>query len=153
MVSCWRSGPLVNSAQVSPLLQETGAIAWVGLCGDIFTFAGGVILAIDAAQQERRFKKVRERVKMYLHSPELMRLKISVSGIVVSSKEDIELPFIRHSALLAKIGTILLVVGFGFLLAARSLMIAGSSQEHENKVDRSLDNDLRIRNTENLNFS
>jgi len=132
------------------LLQETGAIAWLGLCGDIFTFAGGVILAIDAAQQEKRFKKVRERVKTYLNSPELMQLKISVEGIVVTSEEDIELPFIRHSARLAKIGSIFLVVGFGFLLTARLLMVSGSSQIHENMGDKSLDMDPQISKTEYL---
>ena len=58
-------------------------------------------------------------MKTYLHSPELMQLKISVEGVVITSKEDVELPFIRHSAMLAKVGSILLVMGFGFLLSAR----------------------------------
>jgi hypothetical protein len=90
----------------------------LGVCGDTLTFVGSLVLAIDAARQERRFKKVRERVRTYLDSPELMQLKVSVDGVVVTSKEDVELPFIRHSAMLAKIGSILLVVGFGFLLSA-----------------------------------
>jgi len=56
-------------------------------------------------------------------SPELMRLKIKIDEVVITDEKDIELPFIRHSALLAKIGSILLAGGFAFLLVGRVVEI------------------------------
>lgn len=92
--------------------------SYLGLAGDALTFVGGLILAVDSALQARRFRNIRDRVKTYL-SPELLQLRVEVDGVVITDKADIELPFIRHSAALAKLGSILLSLGFGCLLTAR----------------------------------
>jgi hypothetical protein len=96
------------------------AAALFGFAGDGLTFCGGLILAIDAARQEKRFRKMRGKVHTYL-APEFLRLKVEEEGVLITDEKDIELTFIRHSVWWAKVGTVLLTVGFTFLLITRSL--------------------------------
>ena len=108
------------------MLQETHYTAPVfGLVGDTLTFFGGLILAIDAALQEKRFKRIRNKVKAYT-SPEFAQLRIVVEedGILIRDEKDIEWSFIRHSARWATVGTVLLTLGFGFLILTRFLEIS-----------------------------
>ncbi len=91
-----------------------------GLVGDALTFAGGLILAFDAARQEKRFKKMRGKVDTFL-SPPFLRLKVVEDGVVLTDEKDVELTFIRHSVRSAKLGSILLAFGFAFLLVTRLL--------------------------------
>ena len=94
----------------------------VGLFGDTLTFAGGTILAWDAVQQDKQFRKIR-RLAETLAAPELVHLRVEVEGVVIADERDIEHAFIRHSARRALIGAITLAFGFGFLFATRWLEI------------------------------
>ncbi len=90
----------------------------LGLIGDTLTFAGGTILAWDAARQDKQFRKIRKLAET-LAAPELVHLKVEVEGVVIADEKDIEQAFIRHSARRALVGAITLAVGFGFLFATR----------------------------------
>jgi hypothetical protein len=91
-----------------------------GLCGDVLTFAGGMLLAWDAVEKEREFQSI-QHVARTLKSPWMARLKVEMNGIILVSENDVEQAFIRRSAKKAKWGCVFLAVGFGFLLVSRIL--------------------------------
>jgi hypothetical protein len=90
----------------------------IGLVGDLLTFTGGLLLAIDVAQKEREFSKIKA-VSSSIESPFLAKIKIEMDGIILTDKDDVVRAFIHHSARKAFWGCILLSVGFLFLLSVR----------------------------------
>jgi hypothetical protein len=102
----------------------TGA-AWFGFGGDFSAFLGGVILALDALDAERKFQKFREWKKT-IEDPELEGVILTLRGVRLRSGEDVELSFIRKSAKLALGGTLFLAIGFVALFVSRCLEIRGS---------------------------
>ncbi len=91
---------------------------YLGLPGDILSFAGGVILALDALNKEREFNKIK-KITRVVTSQKFQTLTVEVEGDVVKDGQDVDLTFLRSSVRLARIGFSLVAVGFLFLMASR----------------------------------
>jgi len=94
------------------------AAPFVGLFGDGATFAGGLVLALDALHKEREIKDIR-RIVSTLKSPVIARLKVEMEGVILTDEDDVQIAFLRRSARKALLGCALLTVGFLALLLAR----------------------------------
>ena len=95
----------------------------IGLFGDVFTFAGGVLLAQDALQKEKEFDKIK-RVSAALNSPFMAQLHVEVGGVRIwDTKEDVERAFVHLSARKAVWGFRILSGGFLLLIVTRTLEV------------------------------
>jgi hypothetical protein len=97
---------------------------YLGLPGDVLSFVGGVILALDALNKEREFNKIK-KITRVITSPKFQTLTVEVEGEVVKDGQDVDLTFLRRSVRLARIGFSLVAVGFLFLMASRMVEIFG----------------------------
>jgi|HubBroStandDraft_6_1064221.scaffolds.fasta_scaffold177998_1 hypothetical protein len=97
---------------------------YLGLPGDVLSFVGGVILALDALNKEREFNKIK-KITRVITSPKFQTLTVEVEGEVVKDGQDVDLTFLRRSVRLARIGFSLVAVGFLFLMASRVVEIFG----------------------------
>jgi hypothetical protein len=91
---------------------------YLGLPGDILSFVGGVILALDALNKEREFNKIK-KITRVITSPKFQTLTVEVEGEVVKGEQDVEITFLRRSVRLARIGFSFVATGFLFLMASR----------------------------------
>lgn len=101
------------------MVAMSGA-TWFGFAGDSLTFLGGLLLAIDAVDAERRFRRLRQWIKT-IEDPEIEGVKLTMRDVLLRSAEDVELAFIRKSAKLALAGAIVLTTGFVALFISRWL--------------------------------
>jgi hypothetical protein len=92
----------------------------VGLCGDLLTFSGGLLLAVDVAQKEKDFGRIK-KIATAITNPFMVRIKVEMDGLIVSDEADVERAFLHRSALKALLGCGLLSLGFLFLLAVRAI--------------------------------
>lgn len=92
--------------------------ALFGLVGDVITFAGAFLLAVNEALRARRFSKA-GRIERFFEGSELT--KILIDGVPIREFRDIEYALERRSSRLALAGAITLATGFLFILAARLL--------------------------------
>lgn len=90
----------------------------LGFMGDFLTFAGGVLLAIDAVMAERKFKEFRGWVTT-IKDPSLAKVILTREGVRLKHEEDVERSFVRQSAKLARSGMITLAAGFLCLFLSR----------------------------------
>lgn len=97
----------------------------IGVFGDSVTFAGGLLLAFDAAHREREFARI---VKITSVVKEMSQIQIELGGRIIKDKDDVETVFIHRSSVKAFIGCVLLSIGFLFLLLVRISEICKSSQ-------------------------
>ncbi len=97
---------------------------YLGLPGDVLSFVGGVILALDTLNKEREFNKIR-KITRVITTPKFQTLTVEVEGEVVKDGQDVDLTFLRRSVRLARIGFSLVAVGFLFLMASRMVEILG----------------------------
>ena len=89
----------------------------LGLLGDVLTFAGGGVLAIDAIWKEREFKYTKALTNVVMKMP---KLNFEDSrGERLATAEDVDLKFIRESDRRGKIGFLIMTVGFLFQLFTR----------------------------------
>ena len=70
--------------------------AWFGFAGDFLTFLGGVVLALDAILEERKFRKIKDW-EGTITAPELARVVITRGRVKLKTKDDVELSFVRQS--------------------------------------------------------
>ena len=96
--------------------MENSVSTVLGFLGDFTTFVGGVVLAYEAITREREFHGKRKLTKTL---GALTRVTITHNGVLLTDDKDVELAFIRQTAKRAVIGTIVLTLGFIFLLIAR----------------------------------
>lgn len=101
--------------------------AWFGFFGDFLTFFGGIVLAVDAVREEKKFRKLRAWAET-IAAPELKGVILTFQGVKLKTGDDIELAFIRKSAKLALAGALILTIGFMCLFVSRC--IETSSTEH-----------------------
>ena len=106
----------------------------LGFIGDFLTFAGGVVLAVDAALEEQKLKKMRAWIET-IEAPELAQVILSRQGIQLKTKDEVERSFIRQSARHAKIGMIVLSIGFLFLFSSRISEALHAAHETQQKLD------------------
>jgi hypothetical protein len=92
--------------------------ALVGLIGDTFTLAGGLLLALDAVAKEKDFEKIRKIAKT-VKEPRLAQIRFVMEGVEISDGSQVEKAFIRRSARIAKWGCFILVIGFALLVVSR----------------------------------
>ena len=91
----------------------------IGLLGDSATFAGGLVLALDAARKEREFTRIK-KVAAGIKSPFLAHVKFQTKGgLTLADENDVERVFIHDSARQAVWGCWLLAGGFLLLLGTR----------------------------------
>jgi hypothetical protein len=91
---------------------------WLGTAGDVITFLASVLLAYDAIHQAAQFKEVQAMTKV-VEAHELRMIRIKVKGMVAKDHDAVEYAYVRRSSGRALWGTIILGIGFGFLLAGR----------------------------------
>ena len=95
--------------------------ARIGLCGDILTFAGAVMLAIEALEREKEFNTIRRSVET-LGDKAIGQFRWSMRGLEVDAgpnSGNVKRVFLHRSARMAKYGCVVLAIGFLFLVAAR----------------------------------
>ena len=90
----------------------------LGLPFDVLSFAGGVILTLDALNKEREFKKIK-KISRVVTSAGFQTLTVEVEGEVVKGEQDVEVTFLRRSVRWARIGFGFVATGFLFLMASR----------------------------------
>lgn len=95
----------------------------IGLMGDSLTFFGSSLLAWDALKPEKAFQEEQKVITVRRH-PALAKLTIEMDGEVLSSDDDIKLVLMHRRAKKARIGYVLLALGFAALLATRLLELA-----------------------------
>lgn len=100
------------------LFIATATNSLLGLIGDIFNCAGGILLAWDAIHRERDFARIKS-IAGTLQGKQFAKLRVVMEGIQIVDEADVECAFIRRSARKAVAGCILLVVGFSLQTAAR----------------------------------
>jgi hypothetical protein len=98
--------------------MQIGAI--LGLIGDFLAFTGGLVLTLDAVSKEREFRRIK-KITSVINSPSLARLKVDLSGVVITNQDDVETAFVRNSAQKAIRGAALLTIGFLLIIAGRIL--------------------------------
>ena len=98
--------------------------AAVGLIGDIITFIGAVILALDALQSRRDYEK-REQIRENLLDPDTRAAQVGVAieGRVVMTLKDMELIAKDKTFRRAVLGFSILCAGLFFLICSRLMEI------------------------------
>lgn len=105
------------------MLEIDSALApWLGLTGDIITVMAGVLLAFDAIHEAAQRTEVQKMTKV-VEARELQKIRMKIKGIVAKDHDGVEYAYVRRSSGRALLGTIVLCVGFGFLLAGRIVEI------------------------------
>lgn len=90
-----------------------------GFLGDITSFAGALVLALNDAGEGDRKEEVdatEENLKKY---PELRDLLIEFHGRILKKEGDAELASSKQASERARLGAWILAAGFVFLLASR----------------------------------
>src|ERR1700690_1066011 len=90
----------------------------LGFVGDICTFAGGVLLSIDALGKHREFTKLKNLTDA-VKDPLLPKLNLTKAGISLKVKDDVKEVFIHRSVERALWGAVIVTIGFVFLIIAR----------------------------------
>jgi len=90
----------------------------LGFVGDTLTFFGGVVLALDALEREREFRKQKEWADTVR---EFKGVELTRHGIRLLDEKSVELVFIRLSVRRSVWGTAIVAAGFLALLGARVL--------------------------------
>jgi hypothetical protein len=96
----------------------------LGLSGDTLTFIGSTLLALDALRPERAFREEQRVITVRSH-PALAKLTVEMDGRTLVNDEDVKLVFMHRRANKAKLGYVLLAVGFAALLVTRLLELKG----------------------------
>ena len=94
----------------------------LGFFGDSLTFAGALILAIDAIRREIEFRRQKSLSAMI---SQVKTARFTMDGIELVGEDATQLVFIRQSIRRAIWGTSILSIGFIFLLLARIFGKAG----------------------------
>ncbi len=92
--------------------------AAIGFLGDGSTFAGSLLLAWDALWPARELQDVKQVIAVR-SAPALAKLTIDMDGQTLTTDEDVKLVFLLRRAQKAKVGAVLLAIGFAALLTAR----------------------------------
>lgn len=111
-----RAGESTNGS----ILFFMSAGAWFGFFGDFLTFLGGIVLAVDAVREEKKYRKLRAWAET-IAAPELKGVILTFQGVKLKTGDDIELAFIRKSAKLALAGALILTIGFMCLFVSRCI--------------------------------
>jgi hypothetical protein len=88
--------------------------------GNVVSFAGGVILALETLARERERRRIYKIQEMF-KSPSLAKLRYEVNGIVISDERDLEIAHLRLSSKRAALGLSLLVIGFALTIVSEFL--------------------------------
>jgi hypothetical protein len=89
-----------------------------GFLGDSLSFAGALVLAVDAVLRERDFKAQKNLVNMI---KVLKEIRLTRHGIELIDADSANLVFIRQSVRRSVWGTIILTIGFICLFVTRCL--------------------------------
>jgi hypothetical protein len=95
----------------------------LGFSGDILTFAGSALLAVDALWPEKPFEEEEQVIKLR-KNPALEKLPIEIDGRILASDKDVRLVFMHRRAKKAIAGFVLIAIGFLALLVTRGLEAA-----------------------------
>lgn len=95
-----------------------------GILGDGATFAGAILLAVEALRSEHDFDRVRA-IGQGLQHPIMQNVRVAMDGLVVTGEADAQRAFLRRATRRAVWGTWCLAVGFGLLFTTRVLEIIG----------------------------
>jgi hypothetical protein len=91
---------------------------WLGTIGDTITLLASVMLAYDQIHEAAQRKQVQKMTNV-VEADELKKIRIKVEGVVAKDHEEVEYAYVRRSSRRALWGTIILCVGFLFLLLGR----------------------------------
>lgn len=90
------------------------SLLWIG---NVISFLGGVVLALETVAREREVRKIHKVARMF-EAPELTKLKYEVNGIVISDERDLEIAHLRVSKRRAYWGLAMLITGFVLVVIA-----------------------------------
>ncbi len=99
----------------------------LGFAGDTLTFAGGLILSLDALGREREFRKQKDWLATI---KEFKSVQLTRRGIRLLDEKSVELVFIRLSVHRSLWGTVLVTIGFVALLGSRVLEALAKAAGH-----------------------
>ena len=88
----------------------------LGFAGELLTFAGGIILSLDALRRNREFTKTEN---LQTTVSRLAGIELTMNGVRLLGDDAVELVFIKKSVRRALLGTLIVTSGFLCLLAAR----------------------------------
>src|SRR6266700_1016440 len=92
----------------------------LGFAGDSITFLSGVLLSWDAMRSESEFVEATKIVEGMKH-PVMENVTVKLDKMIVINDQGVERVVRRRASRKAIIGTVMLSVGFLFLLASRGL--------------------------------
>jgi hypothetical protein len=90
----------------------------LGYIGDSVTFASGILLSWDAMRSESEFVEA-TKITEGLKDPLMKHLTVKLDKVVITDANGVERVFRRRASKKAIVGSILLAVGFLFLLSGR----------------------------------
>jgi hypothetical protein len=90
----------------------------IAVIGDGSTFMGSLLLAWDVLWPEKDVQDIK-RVMAVRTAPPLAKLTIDMNGRNIATPDDVKLVFMLRRARKAKVGAVLLAIGFAALLTVR----------------------------------
>ena len=97
---------------------DSPVAAWLGLIGDLVTVLAAILLVFDLVHEALQQKEVQKMTKV-VEAQELQRIRIKVKGIVVRDHNGVQLAYVKQLSRRALLATVMLCLGFCFLLAER----------------------------------
>jgi hypothetical protein len=88
-----------------------------GISGDLLTLLGGLVLLIKEFSSVHEFREVEAARRHLREFPE--DFFITKRGETINNAEDLQTSILTHNARRARIGAILITLGFAFLLITR----------------------------------
>jgi hypothetical protein len=95
----------------------------IGLFGDFFTFVGGIVLAWDVLRGPAHMERA-HKIEEVLNRPSMKNRIVIIKGVRIEDTKGIDRVFIHLASRNAKIGSILLAIGFFLLLIHRVLELS-----------------------------
>jgi hypothetical protein len=92
----------------------------LGYIGDTVTFTSGILLSWDAMRSESEFIEA-TKIAEGLNHPVMEHVKVKLHHLIVTNEKGVERVFRRRASRKAILGSVLLAVGFLFLLGGRVL--------------------------------
>ncbi len=90
----------------------------LGGIGDFLTVVAGGFLAWDAVRGEKHFARM-QNITSAMQHPTMRGVLVEIDGNAIRGPEDVERIFVKRTSRNAKIGFVLLLVGFAFLFGCR----------------------------------